>query len=196
MSKNQKPEAEPTTMVSLARMGLQIPAIIMCEVPKGTVRSLNVAAIPESGRAKIIDHLLSRGLNISLSNAYSTEKGDKLASLKERLNELQDGTFVPGQGGGGARATAQELGWQAWMEKDQGKKLAMKDVREWIASKCAATLVNSGKATKETVVSMLEAETPKWMSWYESKVPELGLAVRAAAAPKTAVEVDDSDYPG
>jgi hypothetical protein len=191
-----KKETETQETVSMATVSLSVPAIISVTVG-GKVRSLNLPAIPDSERTRIIGHLIARGLKISLDNPYSTTEGtasDKDAAAHKRLVAIQDGTFTAGGGGGGARLTVEQ---DAWIEffKAQGEKTASgKTLTAIQTSKLAASLIAKGKATKEDAIAKATAELPKWVAWMEENNPALKTLIAGKRA--LANGVMDDGYPG
>lgn len=173
---NEVPESELEIGTgSIARITLSVPAIVTCEVPKGTKRSLNVAAIPDGYRNKIMDMILSRGLKISLDNPYSTTEGnagEKTVALMKRLGELQDGTFTPGGGGGGPRSDSRTDAWQEWLRRNGEKVPTVKATREWQLSRCAAALIADGVA-KDKAVAEAEECLGEWLDYMEDQNPAL-----------------------
>lgn len=182
--------------VSLATAVVNLPVTVTVTVG-GHHRTLNLVAIPDSERTRLVGHLIARGLKLSLDNPYSTTKGtvqERDQAALKRFNEIQDGTFQPGGGGGGPRLTPEADGWIEWLKASGEKTANGKTLRGIQLSKCAATLVNKGKATKENAKVMAEAELDKWIAWQQEHNPSLKAIIGAKRALATGVVQDD--YPG
>lgn len=199
MSKKvETPEGEGEG-ASIATVQISVPVVIRTEVPRGKVRSLNLAQVPETERARILGGLLARGLTIALSNPWSTTDGttaEKEAATSKRLAAIQDGSFVFGAGGGGgARLTPEQDAWIEFLTADGHKGVNGKTLEAAKISKLAAFLVNKGKATTADAKAAAEAELPKWVEWMEANNPALRtlIAGKRALAGGTAVA---DDYPG
>ena len=193
------PESNDGEGASLATIGIQVPVIIKTEVPRGKIRSLNLAQVPETDRVRILGGLLARGLTISLANPWSTTEGstaEKEAATSKRLTAIQDGSFEFGKGGGGgARLTPEQDAWIEFLTADGHKGVNGKTLEAAKVSKLAAFLVNKGKATTADAKVKAEAELPKWVEWMEQNNPALKTLIAGKRALAGGTMVAD-DYPG
>jgi hypothetical protein len=176
----KKAEVETQETVSLATSIVNLPVTVSVTVG-GKVRTLNLPAIPDQERTRIVAHLIARGLKISLDNPYSTTDGtvsEKDAAAHKRLVAIQDGTFNPGGGGGGARLTPQQDAWIEWLQK-KGYKVSGKTLVETQVSFRAAAMINTGKATKETALELAKTGIDQWVMDMESKNTTLSALIVA-----------------
>jgi hypothetical protein len=176
----KKAEVETQETVSLATSIVNLPVTVSVTVG-GKVRTLNLPAIPDQERTRIVAHLIARGLKISLDNPYSTTDGtasEKDAAAHKRLVAIQDGTFNPGGGGGGARLTPAQDAWIEWLQK-KGHKATGKTLQDVQISFRAATLINQGKATKETAIAKAKEGLQDWIDSMEEKNASLEALIMA-----------------
>lgn len=186
-----------TETLSMAVAAIELPVIVAVTVG-GKTRSLNLVAIPETERTRIVGHLVARGLKISLDNPYSTTEGtagDKDAAAHKRLVSIQDGTFSAGGGGGGARLTPEQDAWIEWLQAKGEKKVSGKTLEACQVSRLAAILVNKGKAKKENAVAAAKADLPNWVRWMEENDAALKTLIAGKRALAVSAAVAD-DYPG
>lgn len=175
-----------------ANISIRLSNVIVAMVG-GAAKELVLDAIPETERVRIVEHLLYRGLKISLDNPYSTTEGTALKkheAADKRLADLQSGAFgTEGSRGGGARLTPQQDAWVEWLGK-KGHKASGKTLRDCQISFRAATLINQGKATKETAISKATDGIAEWITAMEEKNTSLAdlIAAKVKLANGAAIE--------
>lgn len=167
--------------VSIATTAVEIPTIVSILDNTGEWRTLNLASMPSDQWTRLIGHLIARGLKISVDNTENkgnTEEKKKAGAT--RLKEIQDGTFQPGQGGGGARQTPEIKGWIEWLgligHKENGAAVNSNTLARAQMRLCRQDMI-AGGAVKPTDQEV-EVSLAEWIEWKQEDDEGLAKAIR------------------